>query len=127
MQKPPNRRAMRRDPLRRLQFRHQRVQRQIALLRQARPHPVRNLVQLAATRVALTLWRKPACLAPQLNHVVHKPGRDPEMTRCLPVALAFVDKSNNTLTQLNRMWLTHLYPPYLLQQNGITNQAIRES
>jgi hypothetical protein len=118
---------MRRDPLRRLQLRHQRVQRQIALLRQARPHPVRNCGQLAATRVALTLRRKPACLAPQLDHVVHKPGRDPEMTRRLPMAVAFIDKRNDPLTQLNRMWLTHLYPPYLTQKNGITNQAKWES
>jgi hypothetical protein len=118
---------MRRDPLRRLQLRHQRVQRQIALLRQAHPNPVRNRGQLAATRVALTLRRKPACLAPQLDHVVHKTGRDPEMTRRRPMAVPFIDKSNDPLTQLNRMWLAHLYPQYLHQKNVITNQAKWES
>ena len=49
------------------------------------------------------------------------------MTRRLPMAVAFIDKRNDPLTQLNRMWLTHLYPPYLTQKNGITNQAKWES
>ncbi len=104
-----DRRAVDRHALRLLQFQPQLVQRQIALLGQPGPHPGSQLAQLAAsTPVALRLGIKPAGLAPQLDHVVHKLRRCPEMPRRFAMAIPLVNKRNNALAQLKWMWLAHI-------------------
>jgi len=102
-----------------LQFQPQLVQRQVAFLGQPGPHPASQLAQLAAsTPVALRLGIKPAGLAPQLDHVVHKLRRCPEMPRRFAMAIPLINKRNNALTQLKWMWLAHSCPLYLLSSRG---------
>jgi len=85
--------------LRLLQFQAQFVQRQIALPGQPGPHPAAQIAQLAASPlVALRLGIKSSGLAPQLDHVVHKLRRCPEMPRRFAVCIPLVNKRNNALT-----------------------------
>jgi len=82
-----------------LQFQAQLVQRQVAFLGQPGQHPASQIAQLAASSlVALRLSIKPSGLAPQLDHVVHKLRRCPEMPRRFAMAIALVNKRNNALT-----------------------------
>ncbi len=109
--------AVDRHALRLLQFQAQFVQRQIAFLGQPGPHPATQIAQLAASSLvaprssrgqALRLGIKPSGLAPQLDHVVHKLRRCPEMTRRFAMRIPLVNKRNNALTQLKWMWLAHI-------------------
>ncbi len=91
-----------------LQFQAQLVQRQVAFLGQPGPHPASQIAQLAASApVALRLGIKPSGLASQLDHVVHKLRRCPEMPRRFAMAISLINKRNNALAQLKWMWLAH--------------------
>jgi hypothetical protein len=101
--------AVNRHALLLLQFQAQLVQRQIAFLGQPDPHPASQIAQLAAsTPVALRLGIKPTGLAPQLDHVVHKLRRCPEMPCRFAMAIPLINKRDNALTQLKWMWLAHI-------------------
>lgn len=96
-----DRRAVDRHALRLLQLQAQLVQRQITFLGQPGQHPVGQVAQLAASApVALRLGIKPAGLAPQLDHVVHKLRRCPEMPGRFAMRIPLVNKRNNALAQL---------------------------
>ncbi len=106
-----------RHALRLLQFQAQLVQRQVAFPGQPGPHPASQLAQLAAAAPvaprssrgqALRLGIEPSGLAPQLDHVVHKLRRCPEMPRRFAMAISLINKRNNALTQLKWMWLAHI-------------------
>ncbi len=104
-----NRGAMDRHALLLLQFQAQLVQRQVAFLGQPGPHPASQIAQLAASApVALRLGIKPSGLASQLDHVVHKLRRCPEMPRRFAMAIPLINKRNNALTQLKWMWLAQI-------------------
>ncbi len=108
MQPTTDRRAVHRDVVNPVQFLTQLIQRQIAALGQARPRPAAKLPQLAhMPRMALPLRLKRARLATQLDHVIHEFRRNPEVTRRFSVPMPIIDKGNNTLSQLYRMWLSH--------------------
>lgn len=106
---------------------HKRIERQITPRRDPLPHPGRHAGQLATARIALFLRAKPAGLAPQLDHIVHETWRNPEVPRRLPVRITFVYERDDPLSQLHRMWLAHLMPPYLPNRQRITDQTPRES
>ena len=104
-----DRRAVDRHALLLLQFQAQLVQRQIAFLGQPGQHPVGQVAQLAASAPvaprssrgqALRLGNKSAGRAPQLDHVVHKLRRCPEMPRRFAMAIPLVNKRNNATAQL---------------------------
>jgi len=57
--------------------------------------------------MALRLRLKTARLAAQLDHVVDEPWRNTVMPRRLAMAVPFINKRNNTIAQLYRMWFTH--------------------
>jgi len=78
------------------QFCHDLVQRQVAPDRQPLPQPVAVRGELALGMVALRLRRKPAALALQDHHVVHKTRRHPEMPRRLAMPVPFLNKSDHT-------------------------------
>ena len=61
--------------------------------------------QLDARRMGLSYRRKRTSGAMQGHHVVDKFRRHPEMQGCLPMAVAFLYKPNNTRTQFDRMRL----------------------
>lgn len=107
VEQPTDRRAVRRDPVRRAQTGHQRVQRQITLLGNPTTHPVRHTVQLATSRIALALWSEAARLAPQLDHVVHETRGNPEMPRRFAMAMPFIDERDHPVSKFHRMWLAH--------------------
>jgi len=91
-----------------LQFQPEFVQRQIAPFAQPPTDPRLQAPQLAGTpQIALAFGRKRTRLAAELDHVIDKFRRNPEMPRRVPVAMALIDKPNNARAQLNRMLLTH--------------------
>jgi hypothetical protein len=71
----------------------------------ANPFAMRR--QLATRRMALSCRRKRASGAMPDHHVVDKSRRHPEMPGCLPMAVAFLYKPNDTRTQFDRMRLAH--------------------
>lgn len=72
------------------------IQRQITLLGQTHADPRVQAVQLAdPPQIALTLGRKRPRLQTQLDHVIHKSRRNPEMSRRLAVAMTLIDKGDN--------------------------------
>ena len=81
------------------------IQRQIAVRRRAFTQPFAMPFQLTGSAMALPFRRKRARLAFQNHHVVYKSRRYPKMRRRKPMAVTFLNKSDNALTQLNRMWL----------------------
>lgn len=111
----------------RVKLAHQRVQRKVALRRNPIPHPRCDIRQFATPRIALSLGIQTASLAPQLDHVVHKTRRNPEVTCCLSMRVALIDERDDPFPKFHRMWLTHLLPPYLPQTQGITDQPDWES
>jgi len=91
-----------------LQFQPQLVQRQIAFPGQPGTHPATQIAQFATSAlVALRLGIKRPGLAPQLDHIVHKLRRCPEMPRRFAMGIPLINKRNNALTQLKWMWLAH--------------------
>jgi len=114
VQPAADRRAVHADLVVDLQLQAQLVQRQIALRRQPRAHPILEPAQLAgAAEVALSLRRQAAGRAAQLDHVVDELRRHSEATRRLAMRMALVDKGDDTLAQLNGMWLAHARPQHL--------------
>ena len=108
MKPTANRGAMDLDGVLSFQFHAQLIERQITALREPCPTPRVQGIQLAdAPLIALTLRDKPARLATQLDHVVDEFRRHPEMPRRLSVAVAFIDKGDNTFAQFNGMWFAH--------------------
>ncbi len=108
MEPTTDRRAVYRDVMKPRQFQAQLIQGQIAPLPQTGAHPGRQAVQLAGpSQIALPLGQKRAGLPAQLDHVIDEFRRNPEMPGRLPVTMTFVNKRDNTVSQLNRMWLTH--------------------
>ncbi len=94
-----NRRTVRRDVVIARQFQAQFIQGQVTLLRQAVPHPVVQVVQLARPpQIALLLGRKRAGLPAQLNHVIDEFRRNSEMSHRLPVTMTVVNKPDDTLS-----------------------------
>jgi hypothetical protein len=83
------------------------VQRHFAIRNDTGFNPFAMRRQLAARRMALPCRRKRTSGAMQDHHVVDKSRRHPEMPSCLPMAVAFFHKPNDTRTQLNRMRLAH--------------------
>ncbi len=57
-------------------------------------------LKLAAAHMALPSRFKRTGLPAQVDQVVHKARRNPEMARSLAVAMSFIDIRNNTQTQL---------------------------
>jgi hypothetical protein len=102
-QEPSDRRTVRLDTEMFAQVNDKRIERQIALFDDPPPHPIGHIVELATARITLTFWIKSACLAAQLDHVVHEFRRNPEMLRRLTVTMAFIDKCHNALPKFNRM------------------------
>src|SRR6056297_3669402 len=95
------------------QFRRQLVNRQIGLRRDPALHPALYASQLAAPGIALPLRRKRSALALEPHHVVDELDRNTQAPRRLSMRAALLDKPHGTITQLNRMRLPHLLPPYL--------------
>jgi hypothetical protein len=86
-----------------LQFNAELVQRQFAHLRQPPAHERGMWRQLAAAgRMALTARLERTRLPPQLHQLVHKPGRNAEMPRRLPMSTTLVDIRGNSFTQRHR-------------------------
>lgn len=85
------------------QFHAQLVQRQLAILRQALAHPCIMGIQFAATQMTLPPGRKRSGRAFQDHQIVHKTRRYAEVPSRLSMAMALLDKRNNTHTQRNRM------------------------
>jgi hypothetical protein len=111
------------------QFAHQFIKRQFAVLFQPLLDPALMRAKLGiCPAMALPFGRKRTGLALQDHHVIHKAHRNPEMGRCSTVRVAFFNKTYNSLTQLNWMWLAHGDPPSILKENqrtadlGILNQ-----
>jgi hypothetical protein len=52
-------------------------------------------------------WRKRSGCPLQDHHIVHKSRRNAKMPGGFPVTIAFLDKRNDTPTQLDRMQLAH--------------------
>jgi len=69
----------------------------------------------------------------QDHHVVDEPGRNPEMPGGFPIAIAFIHKRDDTLTQLQRMRLAHGASPSMRTGNhrssktGILNPVCRDT
>ena len=61
--------------------------------------------QVATRRMGLSYRRKRTSGAMEGHHVVDKFRRHPEMQGCLPMAVAFLYKPNDTRTQFDRMRL----------------------
>ena len=89
-QQPADRRAIDRNAAQK-QLDPQFIQRQIAILGQSRPNPVFVTRQLAATQMSLSGRLQPTGCPLQDHHVVHKSGRNTEMSGGLPVTIAFLD------------------------------------
>jgi hypothetical protein len=85
------------------EFHAQLVQRQLAILGQARAHPCAMRIQLAAPQMTLSSRRNRSGLPLQDHQIVHEARRHPEMPRGLPMAVAVFDKRNNTTTQRDRV------------------------
>jgi hypothetical protein len=86
------------------------VQRQVTVLGYALSYPSAMVGQFTATEMTLPSRRQRSCLALQDNQVIHEPRRHPEMARRLPVGISFLNKRNNTGTQLNRFPMPALLP-----------------
>ena len=81
---------------------------QLALLLDPAFHPTRHARQLAVPApVALRLGLKRPGRPLQKHHVIHKFDRNPELHRCGPVRMTFLNEINNPLTKLHRKWLAH--------------------
>ena len=105
---PPDRDAVGLDAMPVPQLDHQFIQRQIALLLDPAFDPTRHARQLAVpTAVALGFGLKRSGPALQENHVVDKLDRNPELRRCSPVAMTFLNKINDALAKLHRKWFAH--------------------
>ena len=88
------------------------VQRQFAILRQPLANELGMRGELACSRpMPLPPGRKRTRLRLQLHQIVHEPRRNTKMTCCLAVAVTFLNKPNNTHTQLDRMRLAHRGSP----------------
>src|SRR4029453_14628579 len=85
------------------EFHAQFVQRQLAIRRHSLAHPIAMPIQLAATQMTLSSRRKRTSLTLQDHQIVYETRRHPEMPRSLPMAMAFLDKRNDTTTQGDRM------------------------
>ena len=110
------------------QFHGQLIERDLALLGDAGLDPAGHARQLAVpTAVALRPRIQRSGFPPQLDQIVHKSRRHPEMPGCFSMPVTLIDKRGDTLAQLYWMWLAQLRPPYLPQQQGITSSSDRES
>lgn len=127
-QEPPDREAVDAYAVVIRQFAHQIVQRQIRLLGHPRRDPIPQADQLAVTpATALSARCQPARRALEDHHVVHELHRNPEPHGGCTVRMPFLQKSDDALPERDRMWLTHLKPPYLLCRQGITEHSSWES
>lgn len=81
-----------------VQLYDQLVERDLALCGDARLNPAGHAGQLAvATAIALRKRRQRSTHAPQLDQIVHEPGRHPEVARRLAVPVPFIDKRHHAL------------------------------
>jgi hypothetical protein len=110
------------------------VQRDIAIVGNTRGDPWAMRDQFTATwRMTLPGWRDRALRPPQDHHVVDEPRRNPEMPSRFTMAVAFLDKRNDTRTQLYRMRLAHGRSPSMSKvnhksvSNGILNHVSRDT
>jgi hypothetical protein len=106
MQQPADRRTVNRDAASK-QLDAQLIQRQIAILGQSPTNPGLVARQLAAAQMSLSGRLQRTGYPLQNDHVIHKSRRNTEMSGGCPVTIAFLDKRNNTRTQLDRMRLAH--------------------
>ncbi len=120
VQQPANRRTVH-DHIPFGQFQAQFVQRQIAVLLNPLPDPRAMITQFPDAPIALALRRQRSGLALHDNHIVHEPRRNPEMRRRRTVCVTIFHKSNNTLTQLNRMRSAHRRSPSIRKENQISD------
>jgi hypothetical protein len=89
------------------EFDAQFVERHFAIRSDTGSNPCAMRRQLAARRMALPCRRKRTSGSMQDHHVVDEPRRHPEMPSCLPMAVAFFYKPNDTRTQFDRMRFAH--------------------
>jgi len=88
---------------------NQLIERDLPFGGDARIYPTGYSSQLSmSAAIPLRLRQKRSRFAPQFDQVVHEFRRHPEMTRRLAVSMAFIDKRDNTRSQLYWMWLAHL-------------------
>ena len=85
---------------------------QLAVLLHTLADELRMRGKLACPRpMPLPAGRERTRLGLQLRQIVHEPRRHPKMTCCLTVAMTFLNKRNNTHTQLHRMRFAHRGSP----------------
>lgn len=102
--------------------------RQVPLLRDPAGDPVLQGGQFAMpATIALRFRRETPGRLHQLDHIVDELDRDLEPRRRRPVRVPLHHMINHPLPELYRMRLSHHRPPYLPQQQGIMDQALRES
>lgn len=132
MEKPPDRGAVDVDAALG-QFETQFVQGHFAMESNALADPFPMRRKFTARRMTLSGGAKRTRGTVQDHHVVDEPGRNPEMPGGFPVAIAFIHKRNDTLTQLHRMRLAHGASPSMRTVNhrssktGILNPVCRDT
>ena len=104
MQQPAHARAMRRDAFVLAQFDDRRVQRQVSFPGNTLAHQVRDIVQLASTRITHSPWLRTARLAAQLDQFIHETRRNTKVPSCTTVAMPFTHEGNNPLSKYYRVW-----------------------
>lgn len=88
--------AMCGDALLLAQLDHQRVQCKLALLGNARAHPVRDIVQLATARSSRLSRLKTTGLIPQFHQIVHELRRDTKVQRHRTMTMTFINHRRDT-------------------------------
>jgi hypothetical protein len=78
------------------------IQRQFAGLGQPQADELGMRLKLPTAHMALPARLKRTGLPAQVDQIVHKARRNPEMARSLAVAMSLIDIRNNTQTQLKR-------------------------
>lgn len=116
MQQAADRRTVHDDPASG-QLCAQFIKRQVAVLLYLLAHPISDGAQLAAANVTLPHRFQRSCFPLQDHHVVDEARRNPEMSRSLPVRVAFLYKRNDTLTQFHRMRFAHDESPAFTEVN----------
>jgi hypothetical protein len=132
LEEPTNRGAMNHNTAS-SQLDAQLVQRDITIVGNTRGDPPAMCDQFAASGCMTLPGRREGATRPmQDHHVVDEPRRNPEMPSRFPMAIAFLDKRNDTRTQLYRMRLAHGRSPSMSTMNhnslseGILNRVSRD-
>ncbi len=98
-QHPPNSPAVDGDVMRLGQFRHQLVKRNLTLFSDTALDPAGHARQFAVpAAIALATRCQRPRFAAQLDQIVHKSRRNPEMPRRLTVTVPLIDERDNALS-----------------------------